>query len=319
MEMSSNLVSIILPCYNGAKLIERCFQSVLEQTYKNIELIVVNDGSTDNSEEIIKKYKDIFKQNGMILKYIFQENQGLGSAINSGLRSLTGDYICWIDYDDFLYPESVAHRLRYLLAHPDVAVVTSDAYFLDPNNMEQKTKKASDGKPDLYNPYQFENHLRSQAIFCSGCHMIRSKEFFSAVPSRQIYPARRGQNWQMLLPVYYKYKQAFINEPLYAYILYDNSMSRTDAKKGDYEKRYDDHLDIIINTLNSIDMTEKERKRYLRIYKQTYYRELFYLGISFHDYPMIIKNIINMVQVGALTTKDIRWMVSLLLGKNKKR
>ena len=307
-----------MPCYNGAKLISRCFDSVLKQTYKNIELIVVNDGSTDNSEEVILSYRKRFHNEGMSLVYVYQENQGLGGAINGGLKELTGDYICWIDYDDFLYPESVEHRLNYLIKHPDIAVVTSDAYFLEPNKLESKSKKASDGKPDLYNPWQFENHLRSQAIFCSGCHMIRTEAFFDAVPSRQIYPARRGQNWQMLLPVYYKYKQAFIDEPLYAYILYDNSMSRTDVKKADYEKRYQDHLDIIIHTLDSIDMSDKERKRYLRIYKQTYYREYFYLGISFHDYSMIIKNIFNMLKVGALKAKDIQWMISLLLGKNKK-
>lgn len=317
--MSNNLVSIILPCYNGAKLISRCFDSVLEQTYKNIELIVVNDGSTDNSEEVILSYKKRFHNEGMSLVYVYQENQGLGGAINGGLKELTGDYICWIDYDDFLYPESVEHRLNYLIKHPDIAVVTSDAYFLEPNKLESKSKKASDGKPDLYNPWQFENHLRSQAIFCSGCHMIRSSSFFDAVPSRQIYPARRGQNWQMLLPVYYKYKQAFLNEPLYAYILYENSMSRTDAKKEDYMKRYEDHLDIISHTLDSITMNNKDHKKYLNIYLQTYYREYYYLGVSFHDYRMIISNIISMIKVGAFKYSDLKWLFQIMTRQLKKK
>lgn len=317
--MSNDLVSIILPCYNGAKLIERCFDSVLAQTYKKIELVVVNDGSTDNSESVILKNRDRFLEEGMSFVYVYQENQGLGGAINGGLNRLTGEFICWIDYDDFLYPKSVEQRLNYLLQHPDIAVVTSDAFFLDPDNLEKKVKKASDGKPDLYNPYQFENHLRSQAIFCSGCHMIRSSAFFDAVPSRQIYPARRGQNWQMLLPVYYKYKQAFLNEPLYAYILYDNSMSRTDAQKEDYMKRYEDHLDIIIHTLDSINMSSKERKRYLNIYKQTYYREYYYLGVSFHDYSMIMKNIIYMIKVGAFKISDIKWLFQIMARQLKKK
>ena len=99
--MEKKMVSIITPCYNGGKLLSRYLDSVLKQTYKNIELIIVNDGSSDNTEKIVISYKGQFKKEGMKLVYIYQDNKGLGGAINTGLKHFTGDYLCWADYDDF--------------------------------------------------------------------------------------------------------------------------------------------------------------------------------------------------------------------------
>ena len=86
--VNEQLVSVLIPCYNGAKTLQRCMESLLNQTYQNIELIVVNDGSTDNSEEIILAYKKIFEENGKTIIYIKQENQGLGGAINTALNKI---------------------------------------------------------------------------------------------------------------------------------------------------------------------------------------------------------------------------------------
>lgn len=316
--MNDKLVSIIIPCYNGAETIIKCFESILNQTYKNLEVIVVNDGSTDNSEKIIISYENRFKENNMKFKYIYQSNQGLAGAINSGLKVFTGDYLCWIDCDDFLFHDSIKLRLDYLESNPDIAVVTSDANFYNYNDLENPISKASDGKDDLKNPYQFENHLRSKAIFCCGCHMVRSSCFLDVNPNRHIYPARRGQNWQMLLPIYYKYKQAFMDIPLYGYILYPNSMSAGDITKEQYLQRYLEHYEIIYNTLQCIDMTNKERRKYLNIYKGLYARQKYYLGMSFHDYAMIIKNMIQMIRYKEFKLNDVKWIKSTLVKNLKK-
>ncbi len=306
------VVSIIIPCYNGEKTIDRCLDSVLSQDYVPIEVIVVNDGSTDRSSEHVKKYQPKFHSAGMQLRLIEQENKGLAGAINAGLAVFTGEYLCWIDCDDYLLASSVRKRVEFLKTNPDIAVVTSDAYFYNESDQEHPVQKASDGKPDLYNPYQFENHLRSQAIFCCGCHMVRASAFLKAVPSRYIYPARRGQNWQMLLPVYYHFKQAFLDEPLYAYILYANSMSAGDTTKEQYIQRYDGYYDIISHTLNQIEMTSSERQRYMRIYDGLYARQYFYLGVSFHDYKMLLKNMSKMIWLHEWKRQDTQWLAGLI-------
>ena len=92
-------VSVIVPVYNTEKYLDRCLESLINQTFKDIEIIIVNDGSTDNSEEIIKKY---VKQYPDIMKYIFQKNQGLSSARNNGVKLATGKYISFVDSDDYI-------------------------------------------------------------------------------------------------------------------------------------------------------------------------------------------------------------------------
>lgn len=86
--------SIIVPVYNTEQYLERCFNSILSQTYKNYEVIVVNDGSTDSSLKIINRYKEFICIN--------QKNQGLSMARNNGIKKATGDYLIFLDSDDFL-------------------------------------------------------------------------------------------------------------------------------------------------------------------------------------------------------------------------
>lgn len=92
------LVSVIIPIYNVEKYLERCLKSVLEQTYKNIEVICVNDGSPDNSQLIVNKYS----HDSRIIS-IIQENKGLSGARNTGLRNISGEYVMFVDSDDWLY------------------------------------------------------------------------------------------------------------------------------------------------------------------------------------------------------------------------
>ena len=113
--MESYLVSIITPCYNVEKTIKKYLESILNQTYKNLELIFIDDGSTDETEKIIKEYINEFEQNKIKVKYVYQENAGLGGAINTGLKLVTGGFLCWADPDDFFMPESIEKRLNILI------------------------------------------------------------------------------------------------------------------------------------------------------------------------------------------------------------
>ena len=98
--MSYNLkVSIIIPVYNSEKYIKKCLESVIEQTYDNYEVIVINDGSTDNSMEILREFSEKYPQK---VKAINQSNMGVAKTRNKGIEMATGDYIAFIDNDDFL-------------------------------------------------------------------------------------------------------------------------------------------------------------------------------------------------------------------------
>ena len=84
---------------------------------------------------------------------------------------------------------------------------------------------------NCFDEKQFEYLLNEKSIFCTGCHMIRVSALKEVNPKFEIYPARRGQNWQLLLPIYYKYKRFFLDEPLYGYVIYAQSMSQGDVTK----------------------------------------------------------------------------------------
>lgn len=124
----SDLVSVIIPCYNQAKFLPEALNSVLDQTYKNWECIMVNDGSLDNSEQIAKAYCD----KDVRFKYIKKENGGLSSARNSGLKVAKGKWIQFLDADDYIASEKLQHSIDAIEKDKALSlVVTNYKMFVD--------------------------------------------------------------------------------------------------------------------------------------------------------------------------------------------
>lgn len=122
--MSSELVSIVIPVYNSEKYLEKCLNSILTQTYQNIEIIVVNDGSTDSSPEILKKYSD----NVIILS---QKNSGLASALNLGINKMRGRWFKWFSPDDIMYPYTIETLVDEAKKYPDDTIIYSNWTIID--------------------------------------------------------------------------------------------------------------------------------------------------------------------------------------------
>ena len=116
------MISIIIPVYNQAKALDKCLASIKNQNYDNYEIIVVNDGSTDNFYEVIEKYKNIFTYK---LEYISQDNAGPQAARNAGARRARGEFIIFCDADLELYPEMLKIMKGALRHHPEVGFVYS--------------------------------------------------------------------------------------------------------------------------------------------------------------------------------------------------
>ena len=111
------LVTVVIPCYNQAHFLGEAIESVLSQTYPNLEIIVVDDGSTDNTAEVGERY-------GNRVRVVRQENQGLSGARNSGFKEAQGEYMVFLDADDRLLPGALATGLRHLDAHTECAFVS---------------------------------------------------------------------------------------------------------------------------------------------------------------------------------------------------
>jgi glycosyltransferase involved in cell wall biosynthesis len=121
--MSQPLVSVVIPCYNAERWIGRTLESVQKQTWRNIQVVVVNDGSTDASESRIRelKYPD--------LVLINQPNRGSSAAINRGLQDAKGDFIQYLDADDLIHPEKIERQMRRLMTERDCVATSEWARF----------------------------------------------------------------------------------------------------------------------------------------------------------------------------------------------
>ena len=134
MKANNELVSIIIPVYNVEKYIEKCIKSIMNQSYKNIEIIIVDDGSPDNSKYIIEELQNEDKR----IKLISQKNSGVSIARNNGIKTASGKYIIFVDADDYLSSEYVEYMLSLITQDDcDFAYSIKNYWF---NGEEQTTK-----------------------------------------------------------------------------------------------------------------------------------------------------------------------------------
>src|SRR5262245_25838031 len=118
----SPLVSVIIPSYNSARFVSQAVRSVLEQTYSPLEIIVVNDGSTDDTVSVLDAYKGD-------IQIVHQANGGVSKARNRGIREAKGKFIAFLDADDQWLPSKIQKQIDCLRANPSAALVHSDIYF----------------------------------------------------------------------------------------------------------------------------------------------------------------------------------------------
>lgn len=246
------LVSVVSPCYNGERYLKRYFEALLKQTYRPLELVLVNDGSKDHTEEIIEEYRERLISEGITLKYIKKENGGLGAAINDGLKETTGDYLIWPDTDDFLYPQSIQKRVEFLEENPQYGFVVSDGETYLESDLTKPVGRIHAIVPK--DGHLFNNVVSGNVVYTPCGYMIRMKAFLSVNPSKSIYPSRYGQDIQMLMPISYSYLCGHISEPLYARIDRADSLSKKVWNENDiaWKNRVLGLSDIYTETLKQI-------------------------------------------------------------------
>ncbi len=116
-------VSVIIPAYNADRFVKEAVASALAQTYKKIEVIVIDDGSTDNTRAILQPYLETDK-----IKYIHQSNKGLAAARNTGIKNSSGEYIALLDADDIFLPLKIEKQIDYFEKHPECDICYCDLY-----------------------------------------------------------------------------------------------------------------------------------------------------------------------------------------------
>jgi alpha-1,6-rhamnosyltransferase len=130
------LVSIVAPCFNAEKYLKEALESIFAQDYENREVIIVDDGSTDNSYAMLQALQSTYK-----FQLYTQPNQGVSAALNHGLRYAKGEYVSTPDLDDIMLPDSVRIRAEYLDKHPEVGCVGALVTYMDSEGNNGKTQK----------------------------------------------------------------------------------------------------------------------------------------------------------------------------------
>lgn len=180
---NTKLVSVIVPCYNQVDYLAETLDSVLSQTYQNWECIIINDGSTDNSEQIAQTYCNKDSR----IHYYNQDNQGLSMARNNGIRHCHGEYIIPIDADDTIYPEYIALAVAVLDERSDIKIVYCRAEFFGSRTGEWKLQA-----------FSLQTLLANNCIFCSA--MYRRKDYDATIGYN---PNMRGgfEDWDFWLSI----------------------------------------------------------------------------------------------------------------------
>lgn len=230
-------VSVIIPTYNCAKYLSWAIDSALNQTYKDFEIIVVDDGSTDDTREILSEY------DGKI-RYIYQENKGHALARNSGIKNAQGEYIAFLDADDLWLPDKIKEEIEAIENNFEAGLVHSNIYFL----YEETNKKFCPKRDKNKLSGNIFKHLLTRKAHISSPTVIIRKRCLEKVGLFDENLARLGsEDRELWLRVAKEFKVMYVDKPLAYYRV------RTNSQSNNLEKMFRGRL----YTLNKIFSQDK--------------------------------------------------------------
>lgn len=230
-------ISIIIPVYNGENYLKEAIDSALAQTYDNYEIIVINDGSVDHTEEIALSY-------GKKLRYLKKENGGVASALNLGIKKMDGEYFSWLSHDDVYYPEKLQVQIEHLRKAGNMTLPVYgnwDIFYMEDKNIEKR-------------PVDFRYHEKQMCNgvvpvvygLVNGCNMLIHRCHFDRVGlfNEALLTA---QDYDMWFRIFRDRTLLYINEPLIKYRVHKTQGSNVIE---DYEKNCQDFQIKMIQDLN---------------------------------------------------------------------
>ncbi len=207
-------VSIIIPVFNGEKFLPETIDSALKQDYSNFEIIIIDDGSTDQTKKIVDRYK----KNHRNIKYIYQQNKGLGGARNTGIRNSDAPLFANLDADDIYHPSFLSKTVKKLIKTNADAVAPNCQYFY--KNKTIKTKTFFDQNRTSSN-INLENMLKGNKIASTA--LIKKKSAIEIGYYRRMNHLEDYDFWLRMLLM--NKKIVTIKEPLFNYRIHQSSMS----------------------------------------------------------------------------------------------
>jgi len=240
-------VSVVIPVYNSERFLRESIESVLNQTWKNLEIIAIDDGSTDKSLEILQKFSDK-------ITVISQPNQGLAAALNAGIKKIHGKWFKWFSPDDILYPNAIDILIKEAKKLPENTIVYSNWDLIDEEG--KKLRSFSESNYNDLEPFEFNVRLLDgqqinvnttlipSSLFEKGCHI-----------QNLIDPVAIDYDFFLRAAILYNSNFHLITKPLVRYRVHKEQLSHKQILKT---------LSFLPQVKDQIlsKIPESERKRY---------------------------------------------------------
>lgn len=259
-------LSIIVPVYNGEKYIKKCLDSLKSQTIENFEIIIVNDGSTDNSEKVILEYKESNLEINIV--YVKKENGGLSDARNYGVTYATGKYISFIDADDYIDKDLYTNLEKYMDEEIDLI-----KFKMQTVNESGEIIEKIDGPifEKCTGEEGFEKLCTTDKFMDPACIYLYKREFF--IKNKFKYELGAYHEDFGLTSLIIIKAKSFVstNEYGYYYLQTNNSITRNDNREKRIKKAKDvlKHYDNMISEIPNINVSDKTKSLVRRYYTNT--------------------------------------------------
>lgn len=285
--------SVIIPAYNREKELPKCIESVLEQTYKNFEIIIVDNGSTDSTKAIVQDYID--KDNR--IKYFWQENSGSpAGSRNTGILKALGEWIAFLDSDDYWYPNKLEMVAKVISENNDIIAVSHyEDKIIDTKHTGILKHGSRLVENNTYLDLLFNgNNLSTSAMTVKKEKLIEVGLF----DTRKDYFA--VEDYDMWMKLSKVGKLAYIKEVLGAFIISKSNMS------GNIELINDNLKNLVLNHIDTLEITNKQKLKKIHASRIDYYKGRTYqmngemkkaipiLTKSIIEYPFVVKKYISL-------------------------
>jgi glycosyltransferase involved in cell wall biosynthesis len=242
-------ISVIIPTYNRASLVSQAIDSVLDQTYQDLEIIIVDDGSTDNTRELLKPYKNK-------IRYIYQENRGGAAARNTGIKNAKGKYIAFLDSDDLWFPDKLEKQVRILDKNDEIGLVYSNCVNINDsgsfNNVLMKSKRIQSG-----------NIFDALIVGKTGCPLqtwLVRRICFNKVGDFD-KEFRTSHDREMLVRIAAEFKVYGIKEPLTIFRQHNITQRLRNTSADNVEKYYFKFTDKLFSSYDNKKISNRIRRK----------------------------------------------------------
>ncbi len=295
LDVAQPLVSVVIATYNMGQYLPQAVDSILQQTWKKLEIIVVDDGSTDNTPEVMLNYSTDSRVN-----YIRNENQGQPKAKNCGIKNTKGDFIAFCDADDFWEANKLEIQMP-LFSNPKVGVVYSEVSFIDEHN-RRYTKEDH----EVRHSGTITNQMLIENFVPFGTSIIRR----SCIDQNGVFDEefRMGIDWDLWLRYSLDWEFKYAPEKTYVYRVWSGQMS------NNYRGRYD-HAKRILTKFVNLYGQQLNPVFVKKAWADMYVREASVYARNEKLFLMPLKNIVRGIALDPFKLHGWKALVKLLIGR----